>query len=170
MTRRNLFIAGVPATGKTWLGQWLAEKHGYTHIDAERDGGADLDSAGAHNAWDAIFQTRHAAAFVEAIRRLPNPVVVSWGLDPSRYLYVVSALQAEGVETWWLNAPRGRAREAFRIRGTGDLGLFDYQMNAIDREWPRIEAVFGSHIVQAYGVNGSQRTPNALWDEMSAKR
>src|SRR5438093_3341302 len=31
----HLFVAGVPATGKTWLGCWLAER-GYIHIDAEK--------------------------------------------------------------------------------------------------------------------------------------
>jgi hypothetical protein len=24
----HLFLAGVPATGKSWLGRWLAEQHG----------------------------------------------------------------------------------------------------------------------------------------------
>ena len=100
MALPGIFIAGVPATGKSWLGQWLAEKHGYIHIDAERDRGADLEGAGVRNEWNQLISTGRAGTFVKAIRRLPNPVIVNWGF-PTRYLYVVSALQAEGLQAWW---------------------------------------------------------------------
>ncbi len=65
--RHDLFVAGVPATGKSWLGRWLAEERGYVHIDAERDGGADLDRAGVHREWDELISTCRATRFVEAI-------------------------------------------------------------------------------------------------------
>ena len=52
MPHRNLFIAGVPATGKSWLGSWLAQEHGYLHIDAEEAGGEDFDSVNIRNEWD----------------------------------------------------------------------------------------------------------------------
>ena len=61
-SHRRLFIAGVPATGKSLLGQWLAENHGYIHIDAERDGGADLDRVGIHNKWDDLISTGRACS------------------------------------------------------------------------------------------------------------
>src|SRR5215470_187705 len=101
----NLFIAGVPATGKSWLGSWLSAEQGYVHIDAERDGGRDFTDAGLHSAWDRLIETGQAKSFLTAVKRLDKPVVVNWGF-PVRYLYVVSALQAEGVEAWWLNADR----------------------------------------------------------------
>jgi shikimate kinase len=39
---KHLFIAGVPATGKTWLGSWLAAERGYRHIGAEKNDGIDF--------------------------------------------------------------------------------------------------------------------------------
>ena len=77
---------------------WLTEEHGYLHIDAERAGGADFDQAGVHGEWDELISTGRATKFVNAIRRLPSSVVVNWRF-PTRYLYVVSALQAKGVPT-----------------------------------------------------------------------
>jgi len=164
--RHDLFVAGVPATGKSWLGQWLAEKHGYVHIDAERDGGIDFDRAGVHNEWNDLISTGRAGTFVRAIGRLPNPVIVNWGF-PTRYLYVVSALQAEGVRTWWLHAQRHLARQAFVARGGIAPVLFDQQMADIERKWLLIASVFGSRVVEGLNSNGSQRTPEELWREIS---
>ncbi|TMA77890.1 MAG: hypothetical protein E6J74_42385, partial [Deltaproteobacteria bacterium] len=155
MTHHEIFVAGVPATGKSWLGQWLAEQHGYVHIDAERAGGADLDRAGVHNEWDQLISTGRATKFVNAIRKLPSSVVVNWGV-PTRYLYVISALQAEGVHTWWFHAPRNLARLAFVARGGIDPVCFDRQMTDIEREWLLIKSVFGSRIVEGLRSDGSQ--------------
>jgi shikimate kinase len=30
-----LFLAGVPATGKSSYGRWLEENHGFIHVDVE---------------------------------------------------------------------------------------------------------------------------------------
>src|SRR5919108_1798579 len=110
----HLFVAGVPATGKTWLGSWLAER-GYIHIDAEKDNGADLDRMALHQEWNCLVGTGRATTFMAAVKTITQPLVVNWGF-PTRYLYVVSALQAEGVHAWWLHAPRGLARKAFVAR------------------------------------------------------
>jgi hypothetical protein len=169
MPREHLFIAGVPATGKSWLGQWLAESHGYVHIDAEIDGGADFDRAGVHDEWDDLISTGRAAKFVRAIGRLPKTVVVNWGF-PTRFLYVVSALQAEGVKTWWFNAQPDAARRAFIKRDRKDPAAFDRQMADIEREWLLIASVFGSRIVEGLRIDGSQRRPEEIWREISATR
>lgn len=167
MTSQGLFIAGVPATGKSSFSQWLAEKHGYIHIDAEKAGGADFDQAGVRSEWDKLISTGRATQFVAAIRKLPNPVVVNWGF-PTRYLYVVNALQAEGVSTWWLHAQRNTAREAFVKRGGIDPVYFDRQMADIEREWLLIASVFRPRIVEGLRPDGSQRTPTEIWCDICA--
>jgi hypothetical protein len=167
MTSQGLFVAGVPATGKSWFGQWLAEKHGYIHIDVEKTGGADFDRAGVHSEWDELISTGCATRFVTAVRKLPNPVVVNWGF-PTRYLYVVSALQAEGVPTWWLHAQRNPARQAFVKRGGIDPVYFDLQMADIEREWLLIASVFRPRIVEGLRPDGSQRTPKEIWRDICA--
>ncbi len=167
MSSFGLFVAGVPATGKSWLGQWLAENHGYVHIDAERDGGADFDRARIHSDWDDLISTGRARRFVKAVRKLGRRVVVNWGF-PTRYLYVVSALQAEGVSAWWLQASRKLARRAFVNRGGIDTLFFDQQMADIEREWFLIASVFGQNIVEGLHRDGSQRRPEEIWRDICA--
>ena len=102
-----------------------------------------------------------------AIRKLPNPVVVNWGFQ-TRYLYVVSALQAEGLHTWWFHAQRNLARQAFVARGGMDPVYFDSQMADIEREWLLIASVFGPRIVEGLRPDGSQRTPKEIWGDICA--
>jgi hypothetical protein len=168
MTQPHLFVAGVPATGKSWLGQWLAEKHGYLHIDAERDGGIDFDRVGVHEEWDDLISTRSARKFIAAISEKGKPVIVNWGF-PTDFLYVVVALKAEGVDTWWFNGESKVARQAFVRRGGIDPVYFDRQMADIKREWSRIVPVFQPRLVEALRKDGAQRTPEELWTEMCAR-
>jgi hypothetical protein len=163
----HLFIGGVPATGKSWLGNWLAAEQGYLHIDAETDNGAHFNRASAHPEWDALIATGRAKSFVDAIRRLSKPVVVNWGF-PTRNLYVITALQEEGVQAWWLNADRSQARAAFEARGGIDVRCFDNQMNDIEREWTLIKSVFGRRMISGLRPDGSQRRPEDMWSEIKA--
>jgi hypothetical protein len=120
----GLFVAGVPATGKSWLAQWLAANQGYLHIDAEKNGGADFEQAGIHKEWDELIRRGRADKFVRAVGKVRKPVVINWGF-PVRFLYIVSALQTEGFSAWWLQAPRQIARNAFVKRGGIALAAFD---------------------------------------------
>jgi hypothetical protein len=169
---RPLFLAGVPATGKSWLGCWLAE-HGYIHIDAEKDGGADFDRTALHQEWNNLVATGRATVFMAAVKTITKPVVVNWGF-PTRFIYVVSALQAEGAHTWWLHASRDLARKAFATREALKsqsqrihIQCFEKQMDDIEREWLLISSVFGKRIVVAIREDGRQRTPEELWSEMA---
>jgi hypothetical protein len=163
----HLFVAGVPATGKSWLGEWLAEQHGYLHIDAERGDGADFDKADVHEEWDDLVFTGRAGRFIAAINQQRSPVIVNWGF-PVRFLYVVAALQAEGVHAWWFNAETEIARRAFIKRGGINPVAFDRQMADINREWFLIESVFRPRVVEALWPDGSQRTPEELWSVICA--
>lgn len=167
MISHGTFVAGLPATGKSWLGQWLAETQGYIHIDAEKDGGADFDRTGLHAEWNDLISRGRADRFVSAVRSLRNPVIVNWGF-PTRYLYVVSALQSERVSTWWLQAHPNLAREAFVKRGGIDPVYFDRQVSDIEREWLLIASVFGPNIVEGLRPDGSQRTPQEIWRDICA--
>jgi cytidylate kinase len=170
----HLFVAGVPATGKTWLGTWLAQKQGYMHIDAEKDDGVDFDDAGIHEEWDEMLDTGRAKKFVAAINRLPKQVIINWGLAMEA-LFVVTALEAEGFEAWWLNAVPAQARKAFIIREKKKplekripIECFDRQMAEITRYWSLVERVFGDRIIHGLKSDGSQRRPEDLWAEIAA--
>ncbi len=130
---RLIFIAGVPATGKTWLGNWLAETHGYVHINAEKDDGIDFDVAGVHDEWEQLVTTGRAETFVAALRGIDRPLVLTWGF-PVQFLYVVHALSVAGMEPWWIRGDRRHARTAYverHLRGEGPHPAnFDPQMKS----------------------------------------
>ncbi len=120
----------------------------------------------SHDEWNELIETGRAKSFLTAVRRLAKPVVINWGF-PTRYLYIVSALQAEGVQAWWLHAERTQARAAFIARGGIDPQLFDWQMDNIERERLLISSVFGERVVAGLGPDGSQRRPEDLWSEIT---
>lgn len=173
---KHFLISGVPAAGKTWLGNWLANKRGYVHIDAEKDYGTDFDHAGVHAEWDDFLRTGRAAGFVAAVGHLGKSLVLNWGL-PSDALFIVPALQAEGVEAWWIHADRSQARTAFVERENKkpegkriSVELFDQQMDQIERHWLLIERLFGKRMIEGLKTDGSQRLPEDLWTEITARR
>jgi len=172
--QRILFISGVPATGKTWLGEWLVKEQGYIHIDAEKNNGADFDRLNLHREWDELVGVGRAHNFMAAVQRIGRPLVLNWGL-PMRFLKVVAALKAEGVEVWWLRADRAQARAAFIEREKKKpeqeripVECFDRQMDEIEKHWLRTEGLFGKNIVEGLNPDGSQRRPEEIWAEIDA--
>lgn len=169
----HLFITGVPCTGKSWLGNWLATERGWMHIDAEH--WSDYESDGIHGAWDEfLMKTGRATDFIRAVSRKGRPMIVNWGL-PMHDLFVVAALQAEGVATWWLSGERNHARKAFIEREAKkpeaqriSVERFDAQMREIDRHWLLIERLFGQHMIEGL-TDGAQRKPKELLEELTAR-
>ena len=168
-----LFISGVPATGKTWLGEWMAQTQGYIHIDAEKNGGIDFDRANLHREWNELVTTGRADNFMAAAQRLGKPIVLNWGL-PMKFLRVAGILQAAGVGVWWLRADRAQARTTFIERESKrpeqkriPIECFDRQMDEIEQHWSEIEHIFGTNMVDGLKPDGSQRDPAELWAEIS---
>jgi hypothetical protein len=115
-----------------------------------------------------LIQTGSAKGFISSVRRLGKPIVLNWGFK-THFLYVVIALQAEGVEAWWLKANRVQARAAFIARGGIDERCFDQQMDDIERDWHSIASVFANQIINAYTRNGKHRRPEELWSDITQR-
>jgi hypothetical protein len=171
----QLLISGVPCTGKSLLGSYLADEQGYIHIDAERDNGADFDRAGIHREWDEFLGTGRVQIFVDAAARLGKPIILNWGM-PMNFLPIVPALQAAGIGTWWLCADRALARIAFIERENKKpereripVECFDAQMDEIEGHWSQIQEIFGKNMLQGLRPDGSQRPAAELWNEISAR-
>lgn len=72
-----LFLAGIPATGKSYFGGWLEATHGFVHIDAEVPG--QFARFGLHALWDQSLLSTDASAFAVAIQCRHSKVVLNWG-------------------------------------------------------------------------------------------
>jgi hypothetical protein len=42
-------------------------------------------------------------------------------------------------------------------------------MDDIERDWSRIESVFGGRMVEGLRADGSQRAPEEIWRDMSSR-
>jgi hypothetical protein len=112
MTGRHLLISGIPGSGKSIFGEWLAASKKFVHIDMEKDG---LDKRGLRAAWELFWQGRDRTGFLEALERLSASTMLDWGFPPS-LLGVVSSLKAGGVDVWWFDGDRLAARALFEAR------------------------------------------------------
>ena len=179
MTPRHLFFAGVPCTGKSLVGRWLADHKNYVHIDAEHEGGVHFDEAGVHGEWNKFLWDGRAREFVQALDKIGRPVVLNWGLPlwEHDYSFVVPALQNESVSAWWFRGNYERAHAAFVAREKGkpenkrmSEDLFDKQLAQIKRHWMLIERIFAPQMVNGLMPDGSQRSAEDIWAEISKAR
>jgi hypothetical protein len=116
-----LLITGIPGTGKTTLGNYLAEHHGFRHLDFETGALARFWRFGERG-----FRARLAAA-----KRRTRNIVVTWGFVPDSQLDMVRAMRSLGFDWIWLDGDRAAARRAFIARGTVSVQMLDAQMERI---------------------------------------
>jgi hypothetical protein len=88
----------------------------------------------------------------------------------------VLPLKHEGVDAWWFTGEREAARGAFVEREEKrpeaeriPPGVFDQQMDQIERQGQIIELLFRGRIIEGLDSNGRQRKPEELWEEMTSR-
>lgn len=123
---KKIFIAGVPATGKTTIGNYLAEKFDFIHFDVE----SDLVSQTFAR---ELFWNLEIDKFIEQINGVDKNIVITWGFvcDHKHSLDIINMLQIKGFKFIWFHAEESVARTKFLERGTGDIRAFDIQMERI---------------------------------------
>lgn len=149
-----MFLAGVPATGKTHFGDWLSREHGAIHLDFD----------------DAQLRLKHddlvllARDLVECGRF----AMVSWGY-PADDSTVPSRYAQAGFEPWWFDSSAAAARSAFKKRG-GDIDDFERQMAAIERNRNDIRRLFAPRIITTLMNDGTRLEPTDIIARMAAVR
>ena len=123
---KRFLIAGVPATGKTTIGNYLQDKFNFIHFDVESDLINQTIAGG-------LFWGLEIDRFIEQIAEGGKNIVVTWGFvcDHQHSLDIIHMLQKKGFKFIWFNAEELIARRAFEERGTGNLKDFDTQMGRI---------------------------------------
>lgn len=138
-----LFIAGIPATGKSCFGEWLRKNHSFIHLD--------LDNLNREwsSIWNNYFTSRFydVPSFTQELKNKNSSIVIDWGFKVLA-LPVVEAFKSAGFNMWWFNADHKIARLAFIKRGGGEDAEFDSQVNDINREWRNINNIFSPNIIE----------------------
>jgi hypothetical protein len=118
---RLLLLTGIPGTGKTTLGNYLVEHHGFRHLDFE--------TSTLPQFWQ--FGERGFRKQVAALKQQAQDTVVTWGFVPNSQLGMVKFMRSLGFEWIWLDGNRAAARRVFLARGTVSEELLDIQMEKI---------------------------------------
>ena len=119
---RRILVTGIPGTGKTTIGRYLVQQHGFEHLDFETPAHAEH------------YLSAGKRALLEKLGMPPvsQDMVISWGFLPETQLPFVLALRDSGYDWIWFDGDRAAARRAFLERGTSSEEAFEMQMRAID--------------------------------------
>lgn len=126
----RILIAGVPATGKTTIGDYLRDRFNFRHFDVE-SGEANPNTSPIGK----LFWQSEIDKLLEHLEKSSKNIVITWGFvcDNLLSLGIIDALQKRGFKFIWFHADEPLARTAFLERGTGDIRAFDIQMERIKR-------------------------------------
>src|SRR3989344_1170302 len=104
MDKKHILITGVPGTGKTSIGDYLQEHHGFTHYNLEDD--ATL-----------VLFSQDKDGFVNSASK-KDKVVITWGFMPYQQAEHVIRIKKQGFSLIWLDGNRIAAFREFMKRGT----------------------------------------------------
>lgn len=117
-----LFIAGIPGTGKTTIGNYLRDVHGFYHLDMEN----------APQILRSFLNDDYE--FLDEILLKNKKVVITWGFLPDHLniLSIVEKIVDRNTKYTWFDGDRESAKKNFLKRGTVPEHLFDLQIRRIN--------------------------------------
>lgn len=143
---RLVLVTGIPATGKTTVGEHLRDQHGFKHLDFE----------GAH-LWDYLPNgVTLDEGRIKQLKTQGRDVVITWGFVPDTQLAAVCALRDLGFRWIWFDTDREIALREYLARGRSRS------------DWDRQLAKIAAHIdpnmdslapivVDTFAVGGQRR-------------
>ena len=159
---RALLIAGIPSSGKTYFGEWLATHHGYLHIDDVN--GNCLRGHGLQPAWEESLRGRDARPFIAALQQRSRPAVLNWDF-PLDSLAFVGLLKHAGMDLWWFEADVNAARRE-HLRSGRDSLSFDTRVADVAAHRTQIDVLFRPHVLRVLSSRGEHMPPEAIYDAM----
>lgn len=100
----KILISGVPGTGKTILGNYLAQQKGFFHLNMEEDGFRPVRK----------LET-DSQAFINDVSK-HEKIVITWGFGPFMDRPLIEQLQQKGFQMFWLDGDRIASFRAYMHR------------------------------------------------------
>lgn len=104
MPRKLFLLTGIPGTGKTTIGDWLSQEHGFLHINAE----GLLNADSSHYLLIQYFDQALLSG---------RDVVISWGFWPGQDDPDIQKFRENGFKLVWFDGNRDAALREFLRRG-----------------------------------------------------
>lgn len=159
----SLFLAGVPATGKSYFGNWLEKNHNYLHLDVEK-----YESARQHKLEREIlhFWAGNYYDLLDKLSQANRPVAFNWGFPPEalkvaqRFIYI-------GLSPVWFSANSQIARRKYIERNNAsNVHYYDLQVSKIKRKNKDLYSAFGGCIIKTIFDNGSRLDAEAIFKQI----
>lgn len=129
-----ILISGIPGTGKSFLGDYLAEHHEFTHVDLEVQAGLQ---------YLTLLQQKDFDGFVEQVSNLGDRIALTFGYPPE-WLPVIEQLAVRGVVTAWLDSPLIFSRKHWKPEPGQDPGTYTIQIAKIIDAHEKLDAFYGA--------------------------
>lgn len=126
---RLLLLTGIPATGKTTIGDHLRDEHGFRHLDFEQ-----MTNLQRYLGGDELGLRQQ----IETLKKGGRDVVITWGFLPDVQLRFVLLLRTLGFTWVWFDGDRHSALREYLKRGS--------PRQAWDAQLARIETQIDPHI------------------------
>ncbi len=159
----SLFLAGVPATGKSSFGNWLEEQKDYLHLDFDEEDIVQQQGFGQEQ--QLLWHQHQIEPLLQALIARHQPIVLTWGFAP-HFLPTVTHMLTWGFVPIWFTAARDTARQAFIQRGRIDVKYFDQYMALMTPLEQEIIAVFGGHVLQPLQDDGTRLPFSAIYAQL----
>ena len=148
----KLLITGIPGTGKTQFGDYLAAAHDFVHRDLELS--EEL----------AKF-VKDPAEYLAALCLASDRVVISWGFIPApEHIELVRSFRNYGFEIIWFDGDRPAALRQFCKRGTSPEEHFYLQMYRIENSKSREQV--DPIVINNFDGRGEFKEPLGLYEEI----
>jgi hypothetical protein len=161
----SLFLAGVPATGKSSFGNWLEAQKGYFHLDFDEED--IVEQRGFGQAQDLLWHHNQAEPLLHAFIARHQPIVLTWGFA-THFLPIVKQVLTWGFVPVWFTATHHVARQALIKRGGMDVKYFDQYMALLAPMEQEIVAVFGGRVLRPLQDDGTRLSFGAIYTHVLA--
>lgn len=163
LTPNSIFLAGVPAAGKTYFGNWLAKNKGYLHLDFEKSESAD--AAEVRKEWDEFFATGKELPLIQALASKNVPIVFNWGFVPNAHSFIKHLL-TYGMAPVWFAASKSHAEGEFVKRGGIPVEAFNTQMQKIAQYQQELGDLFQSCVIFTIDKEGNRVSPEVIYERI----
>ena len=144
-----ILITGVPGFGKTTIGDYLEEKHGFLNLDIE-----------AWREWNKsllklrdLFANNELAEFIPEAERINNKIVITWGFVPGGNDETVLGLVRLGAKMIWFDGNREAGKRVY-IQRNGSAEAIEALNAQIDRINAMDLSRFNARIINTFDASG----------------
>ena len=147
LKKPDIFVAGIPATGKSYFGEWLAKNHGYLHIDFEKQG--DLLWERYRKGLYYWVERSLAKPLIDQLKAEGKPLYFNWGFPLSSLQIDMAGQLTKNLLPIWFHAETSLARSAFEKQEGIPVRLFDNQVADIARHGFALDTLFGANTIES---------------------